>query len=345
MLGALSVAQALTPSLTVHFFDVNQGDATLFMGDDFTLLVDAGRHDRSELVGLLQQAGVSSIDLFILTHPHADHIGQCEGVMRGFGVRQVWMSGDVHTSRTFERCIDAVLDSDAYYHEPRAGETFELGSATIEIVHPTSVNGDYNDGSIGFRLIYGEVSFLLTGDAESDSERAMIARGHTLKADILHLGHHGSSTSSTLPFLQTVDPDMAIYSAGTGNSYGHPHREVVQRLAALSIPLYGTDTHGTVTILTDGSAYVVQSQRGEGPSGIASVTEAPNACSHGQVNVNAASAGELTQIVNIGSVLAQRIVDARPFTELDDLLRVSGIGAARLADIEAQGLACVGPYN
>lgn len=351
LVGAFTSASSAQPSwqptLKVSFLDVDQGDSVLFQGPDFTILVDAGRHDRSEVVPLLRAAGVRSIDLFVLTHPHADHIGQCDAVMKAFPVREVWMSGDVATTRTFERCVDAILASDAYYHEPRAGETFNIGSARIEIVHPAEVTGDFNNGSVGMRIVYGNVAFLLTGDAEASSEAAMIARGHRLKADVLHLGHHGSSTSSTLPFLQAVQPQIAVYSAGKGNPYGHPHREVIARLAALGIPVYGTDTHGTVTVLTDGVRWTVQTQRGSNPAAGTTFTAgaAAAACGPGQVNVNTASAEELTRIIHIGPALAERVIAGRPYATLDDLLRVSGIGATRLADIKAQGLACAGPVN
>ncbi len=334
---------AFSPTLTVYFFDVDQGDAILFQADDFTMLIDAGRHDRNDVVPYLRSVGVEKIDLFVGTHPHSDHIGQCEQVMKSFPVREVWLSGDVHTTRTFERCIDAILASDAGYHEPRAGETFELGSARIEILHPSEVTGDFNNGSISMRVIYGDVVFMLTGDAEAEAEMAMLNRNLPLDAHILKLGHHGSRTSSTTAFLAAVDPEVAIYSAGVDNSYGHPHSEVVQRVAALGIALYGTDTHGTIRIVTDGKAYRVLTER-DNPVGF-EAPGIPNLCAPGQININAASISELTQIMHIGPVIAERIAADRPFLSLDDLTRVSGLGASRVRDIQAQGLACIGPLQ
>lgn len=327
--------------LHVYYFDVDQGDATLLLGPDFTILIDAGRHDRSDVVQHLREAGVDAIDLFILTHPHSDHIGQCDRVLAAFPVREVWMSGDIHTSRTFERCIDAILASDAYYYEPRAGETFDVGSAHIEVVHPAEVTGDYNNGSISLRVRYGDLIFLFTGDAEAEAEREMLARGHNLAATILHLGHHGSRTSSTFDFLRSVNPEVAIYSAGIDNSYGHPHPEVLQRINSLGITLYGTDIHGTVTVQTDGRGYTIVTERTAGGQPV--VQAKYEGCALGQININSAPASELTQIVNVGTVLAERIIEGRPYYSLDDLQRVSGIGASRLAQIRAQGLACAGP--
>jgi competence protein ComEC len=101
---------------------VGQGDSTLLAGPDFTILIDAGRHDRNDVVPHLEQIGISAIDLLVGTYPHADHIGQFPQVLQRFPVTEVWMSGDSHTSLTFERALDAILASGAAYHEPRAHE-------------------------------------------------------------------------------------------------------------------------------------------------------------------------------------------------------------------------------
>jgi competence protein ComEC len=248
-------------TLTAHFFDVGQGDCTLLAGPDFTIVIDAGRHDRQDVVPHLRAAGVESIDLLIGTHPHADHIGQIPQIMAAFPVAEVWMSGDTHTSRTFERALDAVLESGAGYHEPRAGENHHFGSAYVQVLHPEKVTGNLNDGSVSVRISFGNVAFVFTGDAEAESELAMLAGASNLRAQILQVGHHGSRTSSTLPFLQAMAPELAIYSAGTDNSYGHPHEEVIERLAAIGVAVYGTDKHGTIQVTTDGVGYEVSVDR------------------------------------------------------------------------------------
>lgn len=259
----LEAETSLSPSgeLTVHFIDVDQGDATLLEGPDFTVLIDAGRHDRTDVVPYLQAAGVDRLDLLVGTHPHADHIGQMDEVIAQFPVDEVWMSGATHTSKTFERVVDAILDSEATYYEPRAGETFQIGSLRLEVIHPEELPEDLNNGSIVIRAVYGQIVFLFTGDAEKEAEKEMLERGHVLNAHILHMGHHGSSTSSTPEFVEAVSPEVAIYSAGKDNEYGHPHQEVLQRLADLNIPVYGTDQHGTIRVVTDGSTYSVEAER------------------------------------------------------------------------------------
>jgi beta-lactamase superfamily II metal-dependent hydrolase len=355
-------------TVTVHFIDVGQGDSTLLQGPDFTILIDAGRHDRSDVVPYLRSAGVQTIDLLIGTHPHADHIGQFPQVLQAFPVREVWMSGDEHTSRTFERALDAILASDADYHEPMAGEVFDFGSVRIEVYNPHTLTGNLHDGSISLRVTYGSVSFLFTGDAEANTEAAMAARGHDLRAQVLQVGHHGSRTSSSLPFLQRVQPEVAIYSAATGNSYGHPHAEVIERLLNLGIVIYGTDQHGTIRIVTDGSTYEVQTGSSVGPvsappvatpaptsvpanTSVPPPTEVPadtstpppsaGRCQEGQIDINSAPREELMHIIHIGDVRVDELIRLRPFRSVDDLTRINGIAAKRLADIKEQGLACV----
>lgn len=244
--------------MVVHYIDVDQGDATLLIGPDFTILIDAGRHDRNDVIPYLKSVGIDTIDLFILTHPHADHIGQADKVLNEYKVSEVWASGNEHTSRTFERVIDAIVESGASYVEPKAGEQYQIGAAEITILHPDEqLSGDLNDDSLSMKIDYGGVRFIFTGDAEQGAEKKMLQSKLSLKAQILHVGHHGSRTSSSQAFLDAVKPQIAIYSAGADNSYGHPHDEVIQRLKDMNITIYGTDTHGTVIVKTDGITYDV----------------------------------------------------------------------------------------
>lgn len=246
--------------LVVHYIDVGQGDATLLDGPGFAILIDAGRHTANDVVPYLESVGITELDLLIGTHPHADHIGQFPQVLGNFEVAEVWLSGDIHTTRTFEAAVDAITASSAGYHEPRAGETFSFGSATVEVINPPAITGDFHQGSISVRIVYGDVAFIFTGDAEAETEEAMIERGHNLRAQLLKLGHHGSNTSSSQAFLDAVQPEVVIYSAADGNAYGHPHDEVIERLEAMAVPVYGTDLHGTIIVTTDGETYAVDSE-------------------------------------------------------------------------------------
>jgi competence protein ComEC len=250
--------------LVVRILDVGQGDAMLLTHPDVTVLIDTGRFDRSDVVPLLRRFGVDTIDLLVVTHPHADHIGQFDRVMAAFTVEEVWWSGSLATTRTFERALAALEASDARYEEPRGGQTTTVGPLLVEILHPGAGDSlrDLNDASISLRITYGEFRIVTTGDAERAAEARMVARWpDRLAADVLRLGHHGSSTSTSAAFLDAVAPSVAIYSAGAGNRYGHPHAEVVDLVAGRGIMLFGTATGGTITIVTDGTTFDVRSER------------------------------------------------------------------------------------
>src|SRR5699024_3549022 len=147
-------------------------------------------------------------------HPHADHIGQLAKVMNTYDVGEVWSSGGESSSHTFQQAMEAVLASDADYDEPRAGDEMEIGAMDIEVVHTRSIDGDLNKDYISILLTYGEISFVKTGDAYKEDELAMMNRAEKVEATILQLGHHGSNTSSDPAFIQAVDLEVAIYSAG-----------------------------------------------------------------------------------------------------------------------------------
>lgn len=340
--------------LNVYFLDVGQGDATLFVAPDATLLIDTGRHDRNDVVPHLRSLGVTSIDVVAITHAHADHIGQLDRVLGSFSVGEVWMSGTPHTTLTFDRAITALERSDANYEEPRAGDTTTVGSLVVEILNPVRLSGDIDADTLAMRVSYGSVSFLFTGDMEASHEAAMVARaGGSLPSTVYQVGHHGSGTSTSAALLAAVRPEVAIYSASATNQYGHPHAEVIHRLNSAGIDVYGTAIHGTVTVITDGSSYRIET--GQAASPIAPVAPTPatpaptsapapppaSGCQPGQVDINSAGFEQLQLIIHIGPDRAQQILDLRPFSSVDAMDRISGIGPARLADIKAEGVACV----
>jgi competence protein ComEC len=358
--------------LEVRFLDVGQGDATLLVHPEAVVLIDTGRHQASDVVPAVRAAGVDTLDLVIVTHPHADHLGQFDQVLDQLTVHEVWWSGSTTTTQTFDRALAALERSDAAYEEPRAGDTAVLGPLELEVVNPPAGTGlaDLHDANLALRVTFGAVRLLFTGDAEAATEARMVSRSAaTLDADILQLGHHGSATSTTGGFLAAVDPAVAIYSASTTNPYGHPHAEVLDRLTATGVDVYGTAVHGTVTVTTDGRTLSVATARagtptpgGTGPDGSSSnsrststsrSTQTPSpspsptasapaseACAPGQVDVNTASAEELQRIIHIGPDRAQQVPGLRPFSTVRQLDRISGIGPARLDDILAQGVAC-----
>ncbi|GAB3794339.1 ComEC/Rec2 family competence protein [Virgibacillus kimchii] len=236
-----------TPSgeLEVHYIDAGQADATLFLyadeEDSYTILYDTGDWQRNDVVNYLSLMDVSSIDLVIASHPDADHIGQLAEIVSTFEVGEVWMSGNESSSQTFQRSIEAILASEADYHEPRTGEEFSIGPMEITVLYPENITGKSNEESVALHFSYGSHDFILTGDAGKREERQMVQHAGDLSATVLQLGHHGSNTSTDPAFLEAIDPEVAIYSAGKDNSYGHPHAEVVTLVQDFGIDLYGTD--------------------------------------------------------------------------------------------------------
>lgn len=325
-------AQEQPGGLAVHYIDVGQGSAAYLEWDGYSMLIDAGDWNASDVLMYLDKLEVEKIDIAVGTHPDADHIGQLARVIETYEVGEVWMSGNPSSSNTFIRTLEAVDEAGIPYEEPRRGDEYEIGLLEIEVLHPEELSGDTNGDSLSFRISYGETAFIFTGDADIQAEQEMAASNLPLGADILLMGHHGSNTSTGQEFLQAIKPDVAIYSAGIDNPYGHPYAEVLALVENEGAEVYGTDVNGTIVVETDGQEYSVETER----EGIAK--EGSNRC----VDINGASTAELSELTGIGEALAEAIIDGRPFETLNDLTRVSGIGEGKLAGLKEQGLACVG---
>lgn len=318
------------------------------------ILYDTGDWKQNDTIQYLKSQNIEKIDLVVISHPHADHIGQLAEVMKTFDVKEVWMSGNTTTSGTFQDALQAVLDSGANYEEPRSGEKFAIGNMKMNIVYPSSVSGKINEESTSVLFTYGKVRFLFTGDAETKGEKDMVANGQNLQADILQLGHHGSNTSTIPSFYKAVNPEVAIYSAGKGNSYGHPNTEVLNRVNESNATLYGTDVNGTVVVKSNGVNYTIKTKK-EGtisPKSIPSKSKPKpqpktdtkskpsKSDTENCVNINESSEENVQNIIHIGPERAKDLIDGRPYDTVDDLNKIKGIGPARIQDIKAEDLAC-----
>lgn len=243
-------------SLAVSYIDVGQGDSTfiLFPGGK-TALIDAGEANYADrVISYLEKKGCQTIDYLICTHPHSDHIGGMKQVLETFSVGEVYMPKVSHTSRTYENLLQTIKRKGLSIKVAKAGVVIEP-EAGVVITMAAPVLEEYeelNDYSAVIHLSYGDTSFLFTGDAEVLSEGDMLQSGQPLAADVLKVGHHGSSTSTSEEFLRTVSPRYAVISCGEGNSYGHPHREILQLLQEWNVKLYRTDYDGTVVAYSDG---------------------------------------------------------------------------------------------
>ena len=243
----------------VHFIDVGQGDSILVQAPDGTTTLIDGGNANGEALSYLHSLGIQRITAIIATHPHADHIGGLIDVMDSLKVDAIWTSGAIHTTGVFERFLDAIDSHQIPYFEATQNDTITVGSLIFDVVYGQESSSNLNNTSLVLHLRYGQVSFLFTGDAETSAEKDMISTVESarLNSTVLKVGHHGSSTSSSLEFLNVVRPQIAIYSAGSGNGYGHPHSQTIDNLLAVGALVYGTDDAGTVIVETDGASLQV----------------------------------------------------------------------------------------
>lgn len=244
--------------LRVHFIDVGQGDSILAESGGHFLLIDAGENDQgSTVVSYLKQAGVKKLDYIIGTHPHSDHIGGLDDVIRAFDVEKVILPPIEHTTKTFEDVLDAISDKGLKITKPVPGTSYNLGDTSFTVIAPVKgkdYGTDLNNWSVGIRLTYGDNAFVLCGDAESAAEQDIVDSGAVLSADVLKAGHHGSSTSTSAAFLKKVSPTWAVIQCGKDNSYGHPHRETLAALKKAGVTVFRTDELGTIIAVSDGSS-------------------------------------------------------------------------------------------
>ncbi len=253
-----------TGNLTVRFLDVGQGDSIFITFPDNTcMLIDAGtRGAGDKVVAAVKESDMCKLDHFVLTHPHEDHIGGAVAVLEAFEVDRVWMPRTSHTTKTYENLLLAIRDKGLGVDEAKAGKTILDGeNLRAWLLNPTKTHTNLNDMSAVLALTYCEHTFLFSGDAESEAELAMLADSSVPAGNVLKIGHHGSSTSTTDAFLGQVKPQIAVISVGADNSYGHPAQVTLDKLAQNDVQVYRTDLHGTVTITSDGVSLTVQTEK------------------------------------------------------------------------------------
>ena len=251
--------------LEVSYLDVGQGDSAYIRVNDFDILIDAGpRSDADELIKQLEAKNIDDFEIVIATHPHEDHIGGMVKVFEKYDVKEFYMPKVTHTTKTFENMVNAVAKEGIKIKTIKEGMSFDLGpGAGIEVYSPIYESyEEFNDYSPIMKLTFGETDLIFTGDAEYHAEEDVVAKyPNDLKAEVLKFGHHGSSTSSSISFLESVDPDYGIISCGVDNKYGHPHRETLDKIKKYEIESYRTDIHGQINLTSDGKTISIKTEK------------------------------------------------------------------------------------
>lgn len=240
--------------LTVHFMDVGQGDAVLIACGGEYMLIDAGDNSKGTAVqNYLTKQGVKTLKYVVGTHPDADHIGGMDVVLYKFDCNTVIMPDVTSDTVTYRDVLDAMKAKGYRNTVSKPGNSYTLGDARFVIAGPGKAYEDTNNNSIVIRMTHGDNSFLFTGDMEEQAEADILQGKVSLQADVLKVGHHGSSSSSSEAFLEAVSPSYAVISCGEDNSYGHPHSQTLNVLRKMGVQVFRTDEQGTITASSDGS--------------------------------------------------------------------------------------------
>ena len=237
----------------VEYIDVGQGDASLIICDDEAMLIDGGASDKSDLIyTYLKNEEIEHLKYIVATHPDDDHIGGLPGALKYATVERAFCSVDEYDSKPFSSFQKYLNKQQVVLEIPTYGTELSLGSASVQFLGPISIADDTNNNSLVIRVVYGNTSFLFTGDAEFDEENALIRSGQDLYSDVIKIGHHGSEYSTSESFLTAVDPLCAIISCGKDNAYGFPKQSVLDQLKAREIEVFRTDLHGDIILFSDG---------------------------------------------------------------------------------------------
>lgn len=250
-------------TFSIHFIDVGQADAALVECDNHYMLIDGGnKADSSLIYSVLKKADVTKLDIVVGTHAHEDHIGGLPGAFNYCNADLTLCPVTNYDSVAFEDFAKYAEQNGGGITIPNEGDTYALGRATVKIL---SLNGgsDTNDTSIILRIEYGQTSFLFTGDAEREAEQASLNAGADLSATVLKVGHHGSDTSTTYPFLREIMPQYAVISVGEGNNYGHPTEDTLSRLRDADVKVFRTDMQGDIFCESDGETVIMTASRNE----------------------------------------------------------------------------------
>ncbi|SKA90092.1 Metal-dependent hydrolase, beta-lactamase superfamily II [Caloramator quimbayensis] len=241
--------------LTISFIDVDQGDAILIKTPNgkFVLVDSGSQNEKEKFFKFISRQNIEIFDALIATHPHEDHIGNMDEIVSNYKVLNIYMPKVTSNTATFRSLMEAVKDKSLKIKNAYNGVNFDLDGVKFEFLAPNNSRyDDLNNYSAVLKITYANKSFMLMGDAEKLSEGEILKNNENLKADVIKIGHHGSSSSSAKSFISAVSPKYAVISCGKDNDYGHPHRETIKLLNDFKVNILRTDMDGTIIFSTDG---------------------------------------------------------------------------------------------
>lgn len=265
----ITPAKGSSKTMKIHFIDVGQGDATLIQSPNGkNILIDGGpRSEGNQLVAYIKSLGISKLDYVVATHPDADHIGGLIAVLNSISVSKFINSGKDHTSETYMNMLYLISSKNIPYTEPSSG-TVVMDENNLEfylkVIYANKNATENNEASLVIKGGYCGTDVLLMGDAGLEVENILLKSANNLKVDLLKVGHHGSSSSSSLNFLKAVNPEATILSYGKDNSYGHPHQTVLNNINTVGSKMYSTATEGTIIATIDCNGYKLNAKEFSG---------------------------------------------------------------------------------
>ena len=250
--------------LEIHVIDVGQGDAVLLRSAQATVLVDCGTNESERaLSAYLSRLRVEHLDYLILSHPHEDHMGGADMILRELDVDTVLLPDVIPEEDIGAQLAAAYAASDAIVRTAAAGDVFTVDEMTVTVLSPPEQCFEQmNDNSLVLRVTHGDTALLLTGDAEEAVEQYLLTTygAQGLDCDLLKAGHHGSQTSSSEELLKALTPTYVAISCGKGNPYGHPMQQVLDRIAAVGARACRTDREGSLVFVSDGKTLVLRTK-------------------------------------------------------------------------------------
>lgn len=251
--SAKEKAKTQKSGFAVHFIDVGQADAALVLCDGKAMLIDGGNVADSRLMySYLKSQGVTYLDYVVASHPEEDHIGGLSGALNYATAGTVYCPTAEFPTDAFASFTKTLDKQGLHITVPHVGQSFSLGSARCTVLAVNTVADDPNDSSIVLRIVYGDTSFLFTGDAGREVEQALLSNGKNLSSTVLKVGHHGAASATSYVWLRQVLPQYAVISAGQDNGYGHPTDAALSRLQDAEVTTFRTDLQGTILCTSDG---------------------------------------------------------------------------------------------